>query len=449
LTETLASIDDHGRVTRMSALVSAVDAGSPAEAAGLSPGDRVLAVDGHPLRDLIDWRWHAAEESVEIEVVSAGAPRTVVLRRGIRGFGVSFDGLVFDGVRTCENACEFCFVSQLPEGLRPSLYLRDDDYRLSFLAGNFITLTNLTEEDVERIRGMRLSPLYVSLHAVDPAVRKRLIRPRGDDHAVAVLSSLFDAGIDIHAQIVLVPGVNDGAVLDETLDWLEAHDGVRSVGVVPLGFTAHQSRYGSSFGEIESRRVVMVVEDRRARRAAEGRTLLFHAADELYLTVGLDLPAFETYGGFPQYENGIGLVRSFLHDWPRAMSVADRSGGGSIGQRFTLVTGTLFAPVLERLVSASPFLAGRVEVLRVHNDFFGGGVTVTGLLTGRDLMATIRDDVGAGPYLVPDIVLNAGEVTLDDFTSEEVRKGADADVRFIPAGARELAETLMTSGQEK
>jgi len=430
--------------------VSSVAAGSDAERAGLLPGDVVRAVDGEAVRDVIDWQWLTDEDRFEVTVVRQGVERRVAVDRSWSGpMGVSFDDVIFDGVRECVNACAFCFVSQLPAGLRAPLFVRDDDYRLSFLMGNFVTLTNLDEDDVTRIITQRLSPLHVSVHATDPDVRSRLVCCTTEDTTLERLETLLSAGIEAHIQIVAVPGVNDGAVLEKSLRWLAEHDGILSVGVVPLGFTAHQRRYDRSFMPEEAARLVDAVERwQEARRAQVGSGWVY-AADELYLCAEVALPSAEAYDGYPQYENGIGMVRAFLDEFaesvrresarrPRAAGIADTRG-------MTAVTGALFAPALRDALDSAD-LAGRVRVLPVVNALFGGNVSVTGLLGGNDIVAAIAADGASGTYLVPDDVVNSDGLLLDDVPADELSARSRADVRVIASNAASLVDAVRVKG---
>ena len=271
--------------------------------------------------------------------------------------GIEFEDVVFDGVMECANACAFCFVAQLPPGLRPALSVRDDDYRLSFLFGNFVTLTNLAERDMDRILEQRLSPLYISLHAVDPDVRARLVCPTVEDSTLDRIDTLLAGGIEVHIQVVLVPGVNDGEVLRETLDWLSARDGVLSVGIVPLGFTSFQSRFDRSFTPAESATVIDSIAPLQVTMRASTGANWVYLADEFYLSAGRELPADAEYDDYPQYENGIGLVRSFIDDFADATEDLVPTAGA-----FVAVTGTLFAPVLGRIIADAGSRGGRARV---------------------------------------------------------------------------------------
>jgi putative radical SAM enzyme (TIGR03279 family) len=432
--------------------VASVDSGSPAEAAHLSPRDVVLAVDGHSLRDVLDWQWFTDGLSHELDLRDehGDARRTLLTRdRFDIAWGVSFRDQLFDGVRTCRNRCAFCFMTQLPKGLRAPLYLRDDDYRLSFMQGNFVTLTNLEDADVDRIASQRLTPLYVSLHAVDPDVRERLVCAR-DDRALQRFDELLDADIELHVQIVLVPGVNDGAQLESTLTWLAEREGVLSVGIVPLGFTSHQDAFACSFNDpAAAAEVIRQVEPwHEAMRKRDGCGWVY-LADEFYLNAEHALPPAEHYDGYPQYENGIGLVRSFL-DEARTLRPAIAAALQRIGRSrppLTLVTGTLFGPTLGIEVSADA-VDSPVRVLPVTNRLFGGNVSVAGLIAGRDLAAAVTDDGAQGIYLVPDIILNSDGLTLDDLSFAEVATLCGAELRLVSSDAAGLLAGLETVGAE-
>ena len=334
-------------------------------------------------------------------------------------------------------------MAQLPPGLRSSLYLRDDDYRLSFLSGNFITLTNLADEDMERITERRLSPLYVSLHAVDPIVRSELLCPRVTDRALDRFDALLQAGIELHVQIVLVPDVNDGAVLDETLAWLDSRDGVGSVGVVPVGYTRFSTEIDESFTRTSAAATVLAqVQAWQLRHRATSGTSLVHAADEFYLTAGAPLPADDWYDGFPQLENGIGLVRSFVDEIidERERLEAAISALPPDVESITVVTGMLAATTLGGALEACGG-AGRIRILAVPNRFFGGNVSVAGLLTGIDVVEALQDDA-CGVYVIPDVLFNSDGLTLDGMTRAELSERVDGDVRIASPDGTGLLDTL-------
>lgn len=407
---------------------------SDAAWAGLRAGDTVLAVDGEGLLDILDWRWRTAEPSCVLTVLRDGERLDLPMRRRPgRPAGVRFADVVFDGVRECANACRFCFVRQLPAGLRASLYVRDDDYRLSFLSGTFVTLTDLSDADLARIIALRLSPLYVSVHATDPEVRRELIRPPRPDRTLERLEALLAAGIEVHTQIVLVPGVNDGAVLDATLDRLSAF-GAASVGIVPLGYTAHQRRFERSFEDPGA--AAAVIDQVGAWRQRAGRPPAWvQLADELFLAAGRPLPSAEAYGALPHFENGIGMVRVFF-DELAAAARGRRPRGHAVA-----VSGELFAPVLHDALRAEG-LADAVEVLGVPSRLLGGGVSVTGLLDGAAVIDAIRAHPSQGPFLVPDVVVNSDGLLLDDVPAAELARRCGKQVRMIGSRAGDLVDAV-------
>lgn len=418
---------------------------SPAERVGLRPGHRLTTADGEPLRDVLDWLWVADGPTVTVTVVGGdGTTRDATLVRAPgEGWGIEFEAAIFDRVRTCRNNCAFCFMSQLPEGMRPALYLRDDDYRLSFLHGNFITLTNLTDDDVDRIGEQALSPLYVSLHAVDPDVRGRLICAHEDD-ALHRFDQLLEAGTDLHVQIVLVPGENDGDVLERTLAWLAEREGVRSVGIVPLGYTRHQERYTRGFEQPDdAARLIEQVQRWQFAFFERDRKSWVHLADEFYLNARAPFPSTEWYDGFPQYENGIGIARTFIDDVVAMRSTIEKALEKlPETESVTLVTGVLAATTIAGALNACDAV-GKVRLLVVPNRFFGGNVTVTGLLTGADIAAAIRQDGADTEYVVPDVIFNADGVTLDDMDAATLSAEAGTDVAVVSSNAAGLVRALL------
>lgn len=430
-------------------LITAVDPGFPADRAGVSAGESVLAVDGAGVADVLDWQWLTDGDTVTLTVRDAeGATRAAVVeRRFDEPWGIDFADALFDGVRTCRNNCAFCFMTQLPKGLRKSLYLRDDDYRLSFLQGNFVTLTNLSDADVERIAEQHLSPLYVSLHAVTPSVREQLVCAR-EDRALERIDELLEAGIDIHVQIVLVPGVNDAAELDVTLTWLAEREGVASVGIVPLGYTRFQDDFTKSYNDpIAAATVIQQVQRWQFESKERDGVSWVHLADEFYLNARAPFPTAEWYDGYPQYENGIGIVRTFVDDVTEMRSEIEAAVKrlDADSEAATVVTGVMAATTLAGALNACD-AAGCVRLLAVPNRFFGGNVSVTGLLVGKDLAEAIAADrarVHAPTvYLLPDIVFNADGLTLDDMTLDELRSASGGEVRVVSSDAAGLLAGL-------
>lgn len=437
------------RERALGAWVQSVEEDSPAWEAGIEPGMRIESVNGHALRDLIDWRWEADGPSCELEVfdpTDGGTYACELWREPGEDWGIDFTDVLFDGIRTCVNACQFCFMSMLPEDARPSLSLRDDDYRLSFLQGNFVTLTNVTDEDVERIIACRLEPMNVSIHAISPEVRRKLIGPHAQ-RGIDVLERLLDAGIEVHAQIVLCPGVNDGEELSRTLDWVESRPTITSLAVVPLGYTRFSRRFSKSFSDDPeaAKAVVRLIEPYQERARRELGTTRFQLSDEFYVAAGVPVPPAEAYDGYPQYYDGIGMLRSFLDD--SAALARDRAAElsscdaklASQGISVLVVCGEAPREAIAFLCELwSP--SGRVRAFPIHNDYFGGDVNVTGLIVSKDLLAQLPEDLSTRIVVLPEVMFNFDHVTLDGDTQDHVmaeiaRRGGRAVVAHGDPGS--------------
>jgi putative radical SAM enzyme (TIGR03279 family) len=436
--------------------VVSVVAASPAQRAGVRVNDELLAVDGRVPRDVIEYRLLVDEAEPELEIRRGHEQLTVRLDKQAGEVpGIEVSSAVFDRVRTCDNHCEFCFIYQLPKGMRRSLYLKDDDYRLSFLYGNFTTLTRFTELDLERVLTERLSPLFVSIHSTEPELRSKMLRnPRGAT-SLRWLRALLDGGIEVHGQVVVCPGVNDADALETTLAGIvDEYCDLATVACVPLGVSDYTTEPAMRpHTTAEAAAVVDAVEEwQQLCLASMGRRLVY-AADEYYLLAGRRFPTVDAYDGFPQHENGIGMARAFeaayhgdvsaahgvapgFFSWvdgapaagyraPRTeapLAVPIRRGparAGPAGETATpiaILTGEYGADVLE------PLLGDRgphVRVVAVRNHFFGGNIAVTGLLTGSDIVRVLRHQSPGTRYLLPDVCLSEGRF-LDGMTVEEL-----------------------------
>lgn len=445
------------RERTLGAWVAAVDEGSPAWEAGIEPGMRVETVNGVAPRDLIDWRWEADGAYCELEVFDPRDGTTSpceLFREPGQDWGIDFTDVLFDGIRTCVNACQFCFMAMLPREARATLTVRDDDYRLSFLQGNFVTLTNVSDEEAERIVSCGLSPMNVSIHAVTPEVRRSLIG-RHADRGIEVLERLLQGGIEVHAQIVLCPGINDGAELAATLDWVEARPGITSLAVVPLGYTKHSRRFKRSYSDdVEASRAVIRVIEPYQRRARETLGITrFQLSDEFYVDARVEVPPAETYDGYPQFYDGIGMLRSFLDE--AALVARERAGELALvdrslaqgGLRLVLVCGEAAAETIDvfaRILSPS----GRARVRSIRNDYFGGDVNVTGLIVSEDLLAQLPDDLSGTLVVLPEVMFNFDKLTLDGDTQAHIldeleHRGAQAVVSVT--SPTDYLETLLAA----
>ncbi|MDQ1403077.1 MAG: hypothetical protein QOG03_1393 [Actinomycetota bacterium] len=454
-------------------LVVAVDPDSPAARAGLLPGDEIVSLNGQAPRDVIEYRLLADEPDVDVALRRGGLELSVAVEKDAgAGLGIEVDSALFDQVRTCDNHCEFCFIFQLPPGLRKSLYVKDDDYRLSFLYGNFTTLTRFTEADLERVVTEGLGPLYVSIHATDPDVRSTMLRNKRGATSLRWLRALLDHGIEVHGQVVVCPGQNDGAILEDTLAGvLDRFPELASLAVVPLGVSKHSKEGGLRPHTVAEAEVVvdLVTEWQEIFRTALGHRLVF-AADEYYLLAQRPFPDARTYEGFAMHEDGIGMARAFESEllgvtdevqgvksgffaWvdgapPEGYRAPRTNGDGDgISDRppvpadapVAIVTGEYGARVLEPLVAS----LGRrdVRIVTVKNDFFGGNIAVAGLLAGEDVARALMGEPEGHRYLLPDVCLSKGAF-LDGPTPADLPR----PVEVLPTDGRALRTALLGLG---
>jgi putative radical SAM enzyme (TIGR03279 family) len=379
----------------------------------LESGDRIIKVNGRVVRDYLDFRFQTSGETELVLEVrkKTGEDWELQIERGEgEDFGLSFEQIV---PRQCANECIFCFCNGNPADARPSLFIKDEDVRLSFLYGNYTTLTSITEDEIQRIVEQRLSPQYVSIHATDLAVRAYLLGV--DEHRADIapkLARLLDAGIEIHAQVVLCPGINDGEILRKTVDDLAAeYPRITSVAIVPLGLTRYNTdpRLTPVTPEFCRQTITEVTDIQRDFRKRLGTTFAF-LGDEIYLRAGGAVPARAHYGDYPQIEDGIGMVRSFSNEFAALMRRLERRAGDNLGKvSGTILTGMLFAPVFRTLIEKMNSRFGtRLNIEGVHNNYFGGDVSVAGLLTGGDLVAA-RDRIRGDFVIIPKSTLKSDE----------------------------------------
>jgi putative radical SAM enzyme (TIGR03279 family) len=444
--------------------VVAVTESSPADLSGLRPGDELLLLNGRSPRDVIEYSLLVDEPDLDLVVRRRGHGDPISLRVAKEPgepLGAEVSSAVFDRVRTCDNHCEFCFIHQLPRGMRRSLSLKDDDYRLSFLYGNFTTLTRFTEMDLERVLTERLSPLFVSIHATDPDVRADMLRNRRGATSLRWLTALLDGGIEVHGQVVVCPGRNDGAVLHDTLAGvLDRYPALATVACVPLGVSrfSHESAMRPHTPDEAGAVCDAVAEWQDTFLTAIGRRMVF-AADEYYLMAGRPFPPARTYEGFPQHENGLGMARAFEAAFGgderaalgvRAGFFAAVDGAPAAGYRaprapatapsptrapIAILTGEYGARVLGPLVDS--LTRDDIRLVPVVNHFFGGNIGVSGLLTGADLIEVLEGQPAGHRYLLPDSCLSEGRF-LDDLTVADLPR----TVEVVPTDGLSLRNAL-------
>lgn len=440
---------EHGGV------VSAVGPGSLAQELGIQAGDRIISINDEPLLDALDFQFKAQSHNVTFEVQRDHLiTRHELQLEGDEYWGITFADPTFDGVRLCENACPFCFIKQIPKGMRKSLYVMDDDFRYSMLYGAFVTLTNLSEEDWERIEREKISPMHVSVHATNPDLRVALVGNPNAGKVLDDLRRLERAGIDFHAQLVLVPGINDGEEMDRSLHELSQFKRLLSIAAVPVGLTRYglerqskQVRLSRTcmrtlpgkqisvrrYEQEEALAVVAQAEAWQDRFRAERGETFFHLGDEFYLMCDLPVPGADHYDGYPQIEDGIGITRHLLENLDHM--VQRTKSGDLAGSTGTIACGTLIGPTMRQAVERfNRHTGAMLDVEIVENTFFGTEINVSGLLTGQDLITHLNDrTIADGPvYVSSRMISDRTHTLMDDMTIAQVSEQLGRP--FVPCG---------------
>ena len=438
------------------AVVATVEPGSIGEELGFEPGDQLLSINGVRPRDLIDYRYLCVEEELSLQVRdTAGELHSVDLEKDADdGLGLAFTEALFDGLRQCNNNCPFCFIDQQPPGHRDSLYLKDDDFRLSFLYGSYLTLTNLTDVDWQRIEEQRLSPLFVSVHATDPELRSRLLVNQRAGLLMDQLAWFDQRDLQIHAQVVVCPGLNDGAALERTLSDLARFatgewPAVLSAAVVPVGLTRFRPEQDGLIpvdGHC-ARTVIAQVEQIQAEFQSQLGSRFAWLSDEWYLMAGLPLPPRADYEDFPQQENGVGSIRAFLESLDEASTELPKAVGRP--RHCSWVVGSIVKSALQPVTQRLNAVEGvSLQLFGLPSPYWGQDQVVTGLLTGQDLLdGLIGQDLG-DELLLPSVMLRQGQpVFLDDMTLETVQAQIPVPIRVVHGAADIVASVL--SADEK
>lgn len=431
----------------MGARITKIAPGSPASRTIIAPGDRLLKINGHAIEDVLDYKYHAYDARLHLVLAGAEGKLKLVRLSKAEGadIGLTFDTFLMDDARSCANSCVFCFIDQLPKGMRDTLYYKDDDARLSFLQGNYITLTNLTEREINRIIALRVSPINISVHTTDPALRALMLGNPNAGRGLTALTRFAAAGITMNCQIVCCPGLNDGPALQKSMEDLAAlYPAVASVSIVPVGLTRHRAGlYALSPHTAETAaETVALVEGFGADCLGRLGSRLFYCADEFYIKAGLALPDYGCYEGFPQLENGVGMMRLLISEFEDALSGPHTPEA----RRFSIATGVSAAPFLEKLICTAREKYDIIDgmVFAVQNRYFGETIDVAGLLTGRDVIDRLRGEDLGGRLLLSETMLRRGEpVFLDDLRIEAVADALNTPIRIVRQDGGDLLAAMM------
>ena len=429
----------------MSTVITSIDPHSPAEKAGITVGEQLLEINGHKIVDVLDYRFYGYDPETVLRLARDGHVRTVTIRKAEgQDLGLNFPTYLMDEMHRCANHCLFCFVDQMPPNMRPSLYIKDDDERLSFLLGNYTTLTNLSEREAQRIIDLHISPINVSVHATDPQLHCTLLGNKDAERSLEYIKAFCKAGIVMNGQIVVCPGWNDGDALRRTLrdltDWQFS-----SCSLVPVGIT----KYRKGLARLRpvdrdcAREIIAIAEEFGQENLTRYGTRRFFCADELFLRAGLSLPEEDYYEGYRQLENGVGMLRSLEQEFLSAMKMEEPDAASS---PFTIATGVAAAPFMRELMDKAKAYFPRLdaEVIAVENDFFGHTIDVTGLLTGQDIAAQLQGRVAGRRVLLTVHMLRHGEtVFLDDYTVERLSHELGSPVRIVDADGGDLLDAIL------
>ncbi len=431
--------------------ITGVESGSPADRHGIRPGDILLSINGYDIRDVLDYRFRLCEKKVTLSLHRGPELLDVTIKKSEYGdIGLEFESYLMDKKQSCRNKCVFCFIDQLPRGMRDTLYFKDDDARLSFLMGNYITLTNLTEQDAERIIEMKTSPINVSVHTTNPELRVKMMNNKRAGECLAYLKRFADAGIELNCQIVLCKGLNDGAELDRSMrDLCELAPHLCGVSVVPAGLTCHREGLYplEPFTPAETAAIIDQVDAFAGECRKKYGSRLFFCSDEMYLRCGRAIPDEDYYEGYPQLENGVGMIRSLQTEFDEELEYLD-DYDLTKERTVSIATGEAAYPFIRSLCDT---LCRRVPTLKVHvykitNDFFGPNITVAGLITGRDLLAGLpreREQLGSR-LLIPSVMLRAeGDRFLDDLTLTELADTLGIEVIPTDSNGTDLVSKLL------
>ena len=434
----------------MSVKILSVDKDSPAEKMQILPGETLVAINENQIDDVLDYRFYETSKNLSILLTDQnGNPRTVSVRKGeYESIGLDFETYLMDEQHSCRNKCIFCFIDQLPKGMRSTLYFKDDDSRLSFLFGNYITLTNMSEHDVDRIIKMHISPVNISVHTTNPELRVKMMGNRFAGESLKILYRLASAGIKINTQLVICKGMNDGEELKRSLtDLGKLYPAVQSIAAVPVGLTRfREGLYPlESFDKASAEKAVQILEEFGDRFTAEFGERICYAADEFYLKAERPVPPAEFYGDFDQLENGVGLMANLKQEFESAL---EDFRAPVKARRVTLITGTSVYNFLNSLLDELRIKCNNLtcNVIPIINNYFGNTINVTGLITGTDIMQQLSGKELGDELIVPAVMLRReGDIFLDDTSLEDLSKALNVKVTISPNDGYELLNTVIGS----
>ena len=432
--------------------IKSVDPGSIADELGLEPGDRLLSIDGHELEDIFDYEYYIENESIMVVIAKKnGEEWELDIENDYQDLGLTFENGLMSDYKSCHNKCVFCFIDQMPKGMRETLYFKDDDSRLSFLQGNYVTLTNMKDKDIERIIKFKLAPINISVQTTNPELRCKMLHNRFAGEALKKIDRLYEAGTPMNGQVVMCKNLNDGDELDRTIrDLTKYIPCMESVSVVPVGL----SKYRGGLYPLEpitaedAAKTIDIIEKWQKKVYAEHGIHFIHASDEFYILAGRELPEEERYDGYIQLENGVGMIRLLTTEVHEAL---DELEGDEEEEELSIATGKLAAVYLAGFLEEikKKFPNRKVHLYPIRNDFFGEMITVAGLITGQDLIAQLKDKPLGSRLLLPECMFRSGEeVFLDDITRQEVENALQVPVNIVKSSGQDFVNAVLHASEE-
>lgn len=418
--------------------------GSIGEEAGIEAGDSILSINGEKIKDIFDYRFLITDENLLVEILKQNGEiwEIEIEKEEYDDLGIEFESLMIDEAKSCKNKCIFCFIDQLPKGMRDTLYFKDDDSRLSFFMGNYVTLTNVSYDDLDRIIKYRMSPINVSVHTTNPDLRVFMLKNKNAGDVLLKIQKLIDGGIEINCQIVLCLGINDGEELDRSISELGSlYPGVKSISVVPVGITKHRDGLSDlkPYNMESSLKVIEQVEDWQRTFLNKFGSRIIYIADEFYIMAGRNIPDYDTYEDFPQIENGVGLIATLKQEFLEGLEELDVE----LTEQRTVSIATGASPY-EYIKEIAEILKDKIKglninIYKIENSFFGKNVTVTGLLTGQDIIEQLKDKKLGDELLISKSMLRSGEqIFLDDYTVSDLEERLNVKIKIVENNGKDF-----------